>query len=88
MFHWEASLFNAIGHRCIGQQWLGNKPGQAKAASVIATQKMTINRKTCGQGEHKLRKLRVAGILHQCDILSSTTFNVGDILTDSIGEIK
>lgn len=30
----------------------------------------------------------MAGAVHQCDILSSNKLNVGDILTDSIGEIK
>ncbi|RZV01924.1 UNVERIFIED_ORG: hypothetical protein EOZ59_1888 [Serratia quinivorans] len=30
----------------------------------------------------------MVGAVHQCDILSFNKLNVGDILTDSIGEIK
>ncbi|WP_162304243.1 hypothetical protein [Serratia sp. 3ACOL1] len=49
---------------------------------------MTINSETGGKDKHQLREAFVVGVVHQRDILLFVRLNVGDILTDSIGEIK
>ncbi|MEB7887436.1 hypothetical protein [Serratia fonticola] len=49
---------------------------------------MTINSEAGGKDKHQLREALVASIVHQRDILLFAWLNVGDILTDSIGEIK
>ncbi|MGL5387902.1 MAG: hypothetical protein ACRDCA_18915 [Serratia sp. (in: enterobacteria)] len=49
---------------------------------------MTINSEAGGKDEYQLREALVVGMVHQRDILLFAWCNVGDILTDSIGEIK
>ncbi|WP_157834706.1 MULTISPECIES: hypothetical protein [unclassified Serratia (in: enterobacteria)] len=49
---------------------------------------MTIDSEAGGKDQHQLREALVVGMVHQRDILLFAWRNVGDILTDSIGEIK
>jgi hypothetical protein len=49
---------------------------------------MAINSEASGKDKYQLREALVAGVVHQRDILLFVRLNVGDIFTDSIGEIK